>query len=67
MGPNVEVTNKIAKISKCPIIISGGVSSVSDIRKVKKHRDKNVHGIIIGKAIYDGDIKLDELAKEMTI
>ena len=67
MGPNLEVTNKIAKISKCPIIISGGVSSVSDIRKVKKHRDKNVHGIIIGKAIYDGDIKLDELAKEMTI
>ena len=65
MGPNLEVTNKIAKISKCPIIISGGVSSVSDIRKVKKHRDKNVHGIIIGKAIYDGDIKLDQLVKEL--
>ena len=67
VGPNLEVTNKIAKVSKCPIIISGGVSSIADIKKAKKLKDKNVGGIIIGKAIYDGDIKLHELAKEMSI
>ena len=67
VGPNLEVTNKIAKVSKCPIIISGGVSSIADIKKAKKLKDKNIGGIIIGKAIYDGDIKLHELAKEMSI
>ena len=60
-------TKKIAKVSNCPIIISGGVSSIADIKKAKKLKDKNVGGIIIGKAIYDGDIKLHELAKEMSI
>jgi phosphoribosylformimino-5-aminoimidazole carboxamide ribotide isomerase len=51
-------------ISKCPVIISGGVSSISDIKKAKS-LNINIEGIIVGKAIYDGDIKLDELAKEI--
>ena len=36
-----------------------------DIKKAKELNSKNIEGIIIGKAIYDGDIKLDELAKEV--
>ena len=62
-SPNFEETSKIAEISKCPVIISGGVSSMDDIRKAKSL--KNIEGIIVGKAIYDGDIKLEELAKEI--
>ena len=61
-SPNFEETLKVAEISNCPIIISGGVSSIEDIKKAKTI--KNVEGIIVGKAIYDGDVKLDELAKE---
>ncbi len=61
-SPNFNETIKVAKISKCPIIISGGVSSIDDIKKAKDL--KNVEGIIVGKAIYDGDIKLEELVKE---
>ena len=61
-GPNFDETSKVAKMSKCPVIVSGGVSSIDDIRKAKNL--KNVEGIIVGKAIYDGDIKLDELVKE---
>jgi len=61
-GPNFEETNKVAEISNCPVIISGGVSSIDDIKKTKGL--KNIEGIIVGKAIYDGDIKLDELVKE---
>ena len=38
---------------------------MKDIEKAKKLNNKNIEGIIIGKAIYDGDIKLDELAKEV--
>ena len=64
-SPNFEETIKIANISKCPVIISGGVSSLQDIKKAKELGNKNIEGIIVGKAIYDGDIKLDELAKEI--
>jgi len=62
-SPNFDETSKVAEISNCPVIISGGVSSVDDIKKAKTL--KNIEGIIVGKAIYDGDIKLDELAKEL--
>ena len=61
-SPNFEETLKVADISNCPIIISGGVSTIDDIKKAKSLN--NIEGIIVGKAIYDGDIKLDELVKE---
>ena len=64
-SPNFEETTKIAEISNCQVIISGGVSSIEDIKKAKKLNNSNIEGIIVGKAIYDGDIKLDELAKEI--
>jgi phosphoribosylformimino-5-aminoimidazole carboxamide ribotide isomerase len=61
-SPNFEQTLKVADISNCPVIISGGVSSMNDIKKTKGL--KNIEGIIVGKAIYDGDIKLEDLVKE---
>ena len=61
-SPNFDETIKIAKISNCPVIISGGVSSIDDVKKARNLN--NVEGIIVGKAIYDGDIKLEELVKE---
>ena len=61
-SPNFEETLKVANISNCPVIISGGVSSLEDIRKAKSL--KNIEGIIVGKALYDGDIKLEDLVKE---
>jgi phosphoribosylformimino-5-aminoimidazole carboxamide ribotide isomerase len=61
-SPNFDETLKVADISNCPVIISGGVSSIEDIKKAKSL--KNIEGIIVGKAIYDGDIKLEELIKE---
>ena len=64
-SPNFDETSKVANTSNCPVIISGGVSSIDDIKKAKKLNNSNIEGIIVGKAIYDGDIKLDELAKEV--
>ena len=64
-SPNFNDTIKIAEMSKFPVIISGGVSSVRDIKKAKELNNKNIEGIIVGKAIYDGDIKLEDLAKEL--
>ena len=64
-SPNFEEASKVADTSKCPVIISGGVSSIKDIKKAKELNNKNIEGIIVGKAIYDGEIKLDELVKEI--
>jgi phosphoribosylformimino-5-aminoimidazole carboxamide ribotide isomerase len=64
-SPNFEETVKVADTSNCPVIISGGVSSINDIKKAKELNNKNIEGIIVGKAIYDGDIQLNELAKEI--
>ena len=61
-SPNFDDTVKVANTSNCPVIISGGVSSIQDIKKAKEL--KNIEGIIVGKAIYDGDIDLNELVKE---
>jgi phosphoribosylformimino-5-aminoimidazole carboxamide ribotide isomerase len=65
LSPNFDETVNVANNSNCPVIISGGVSSIDDIKKAKELGNKNIEGIIVGKAIYDGDIKLDELAKEI--
>ena len=64
-SPNLDETVKIAELSNCPVVISGGVSSINDIKKAKELNNKKLEGIIVGKAIYDGDIKLEELAREI--
>ena len=61
-SPNFEDTVNVADNSNCPVVISGGVSSIDDIKKAKTL--KNIEGIIVGKAIYDGDINLEELVKQ---
>ena len=65
-SPNLDETVKIAELSNSPVVISGGVSSINDIKKAKELNNKQIEGIIVGKAIYDGDIKLDDLAKEIS-
>ena len=64
-GPNFDETSRVADTSNCPVVISGGVSSIDDIKKAKELNNKNIEGIIVGKAIYDGDIDLDKLVKEI--
>ena len=62
-GPNIKETINLSEKIKIPIIISGGVSSMADILKIKEMKPKNIEGIIIGKAIYDKSIELKELSK----
>jgi len=59
--PNIEETVNIAKISSAPVVISGGISSIENIKKIKTLNKFNIEGVIVGKAIYDGDINLNEL------
>ena len=65
LSTNFEETTKVANTSNCPVIISGGVSSIEDIKKAKGLNNNNIEGIIVGKAIYDGDVKLEDLVKEL--
>lgn len=66
-GVNVETTAALARACGVPIIASGGVASLEDIRRVKAVESDGVQGCIIGKAIYTGAVDLKEalaLAKE---
>ena len=59
-----NVVERTSKKCFVPLTVGGGVRGVDDIKKAKV-LNKNIEGIIVGKAIYDGDIKLDELVKEI--
>ena len=66
-GVNVEATAALARACGVPIIASGGVASLEDIRRVKAVESDGVQGCIIGKAIYTGAVDLKAalaLAKE---
>jgi len=62
-GPNIKDTIELSKKVKIPFIISGGISSVEDIKKIKSLNSSNIEGVIVGKSIYDGDIKINELVE----
>jgi len=62
-GPNLKETLNFSNITKIPIVISGGVSSINDVISIKKKNFRNIEGIIVGKAIYDGNINIKELSK----
>ena len=64
-GPNIEGAVELASKVKIPLVISGGISSMEDIRKIKSLNNPNIEGVIVGKSIYDGDIKINELAKQL--
>ena len=66
-GVNVEATAALARACGVPVIASGGVASIEDIRRVKAVEADGVQGCIIGKAIYTGAVDLKAalaLAKE---
>jgi len=62
-GPNIKDTVELSSKSTIPLVISGGVSSLEDIKKIKSLSNSNIEGVIVGKSIYDGDIKINDLAK----
>lgn len=59
-GPAIEETNEIAVAAQIPVILSGGVSSLEDIRAVAETGAGNIVGVIVGKALYEGRIDLKE-------
>ena len=62
-GPNIDDTVDFAKKINISTIVSGGISSISDIINIKKLNSSKIEGVIVGKAIYDKSINLKELSK----
>jgi len=59
-GPNIEATRALAEAIRIPVIASGGLSSLDDIRRLMAIEQYGVTGVITGKAIYSGAIDLRE-------
>ena len=59
-GPNIEATMKLAEAVNIPVILSGGVSSMDDLKEVKRVAGTNLDGLICGRAVYDGLIDVAE-------
>lgn len=59
-GVNVEATRQIARAVKIPVIASGGVASLGDIRRLEEIEQDGVEGVIVGRALYAGAFTLRE-------
>jgi phosphoribosylformimino-5-aminoimidazole carboxamide ribotide isomerase len=59
-GVNIEATRELARSVDIPVIASGGVSSIEDIRRLREIEKLGVIGVIIGRALYSGAVSLKE-------
>jgi len=59
-GPDLEFLEQACNLEKTNVIASGGISNVSDVSKVK---EKNAFGVILGKALYENKISIEEAKK----
>lgn len=59
-GPNLEETQSLAGLSGIPVVISGGVGGMEDLKKIARVRPTGIEGVIIGKALYEGRVDLKE-------
>ena len=59
-GPNIEETRRLAQAISIPVVASGGVSTIDDIKNLMPLETVGVIGVITGKALYTGSLKLKE-------
>jgi phosphoribosylformimino-5-aminoimidazole carboxamide ribotide isomerase/phosphoribosylanthranilate isomerase len=64
-GPNLELLKEVCAATKKPVVASGGISSLEDIRALTAMRSMGVEGAIVGKALYAGAFTLEQ-ALEIT-
>lgn len=67
-GPNIEATRTLAELIRIPVVASGGITNIGDIRALAEVADSGIMGAITGRAIYEGTLDFAEgqrLADEM--
>ncbi len=57
-GCNIDATVELARVTDMPVIASGGVKGLDDIRMLTIHADEGIEGVITGRALYDGRLDL---------
>lgn len=62
-GPNIEETARLAEKLSTPVILSGGISKLDDLKAVKEAQSFGIEGVVIGRALYDGSINPSEALK----
>lgn len=60
-GPNLELLKEVTSFTKTPIVASGGISSLTDIKTLTQFTNQGVEGVIIGKALYAGAFTLAQV------
>jgi 1-(5-phosphoribosyl)-5-[(5-phosphoribosylamino)methylideneamino] imidazole-4-carboxamide isomerase/N-(5'phosphoribosyl)anthranilate isomerase len=60
-GPNLELLKEVTSFTKTPIVASGGVSSLSDVKSLMQLTDQGVEAVIIGKGLYTGTFTLAQV------
>jgi phosphoribosylformimino-5-aminoimidazole carboxamide ribotide isomerase len=60
-GPNLDGVRRMVEALSIPVIAAGGVSSADDVRRLAELEPLGLEGVIIGKALYTGDVRLEEL------
>ncbi|MCG2788961.1 MAG: 1-(5-phosphoribosyl)-5-[(5-phosphoribosylamino)methylideneamino]imidazole-4-carboxamide isomerase [Actinomycetia bacterium] len=65
-SPDFKIVREILKKTSLKLILAGGISSIQDIKAIKRFEKEGISGVIIGKALYEGIIKLDEAIKTGT-
>lgn len=66
VGPNVEATTRLAEATRLPVIASGGIGSQDHVRELA---ERGVYAAVVGRALYDGRLSLDDalMAAEVTV
>ncbi len=59
-GPNIDAIREFAKVINVPLIAAGGISSIKDIENMAELEEDGLSGIIVGRALYDGSIRLEQ-------
>jgi phosphoribosylformimino-5-aminoimidazole carboxamide ribotide isomerase len=62
-GVNLDATRRLAEATSIPVIASGGVSSMEDVKQLASVADSGIAGAITGRAIYEGGLDLTEAQK----
>lgn len=64
LGPNLGLLDQILECTDRPVIASGGVSTLLELRELKKRFESGLEGVIVGKALYEGKFQLTDALAE---
>lgn len=59
-GPNIDLLRRVCQATDTPVVASGGISTLDDIRAVVALESEGIDGVIVGKAIYSGNIRVED-------